>query len=341
MQQPYAVLPAWVPAQAAGAARFCQSQKRRLILKQKMQKNGGEKMNKVIKNAKNGRIVAVLTTEDGYIRRYISHALYINRTFCMEDGDASGLPKMAEFAAFWAGHPKLIGYFIGGLSDAGLLVKVINDAYAAEYHMACMPFGYCEKDQKGAVRPLKPSLVYVAPYYMDGRVIVKKEPGYAVGYGRVEFFSGQLMQGESAAEAAMRILKEETGLDTANPLAMPCGFIDTDLPGSDAAVVSLEVSEKIDCARIRENSTICMTEPEELLKRVADGAECGSASCWDTTSERKRRRKRKKHETSSMRSLGTSGIIRKGKSGASATKSSVRPKAQQMPLRTCWRLCTA
>lgn len=233
-------------------------------------------MNKVIKNAKNGRIVAALTTEDGYIRRYISHALYINRTFCMEDGDASGLPKMAEFAAFWAGHPKLIGYFIGGLSDAGLLVKVINDAYAAEYHMACMPFGYCEKDQKGAVRPLKPSLVYVAPYYMDGRVIVKKEPGYAVGYGRVEFFSGQLMQGESAAEAAMRILKEETGLDTANPLAMPCGFIDTDLPGSDAAVVSLEVSEKIDCARIRENSTICMTEPEELLKRVADGAECGS-----------------------------------------------------------------
>lgn len=85
--------------------------------------------------------------------------------------------------------------------------------------------------------------VCIVPVFEDGTVLAIREYRFAIGDYCLEFPAGIIDEDETAEEAAIRELKEETGLDTVRILAaIPGGYSSTGMTDEKVAIVVVEVS---------------------------------------------------------------------------------------------------
>lgn len=120
--------------------------------------------------------------------------------------------------------------------------------------------------------------VCIVPFFGNGDVLATKEFRYAVNAYCLEFPAGLIEPGEGAVEAAMRELKEETGLDTRRVLfSVPGGFSSAGMTDEKVAVVGLEVSGSYHDVCGKEEIHPFRTTLQELWERVMKGGEeCSS-----------------------------------------------------------------
>ena len=120
--------------------------------------------------------------------------------------------------------------------------------------------------------------VCIVPFFENGDVLATKEFRYALNAYCLEFPAGLIEAGESPVEAAIRELKEETGLDTKLVLfSIPGGFSSAGMTDEKVAVVGLEVSGEFHDIYGKETIHSFRTTLQELWERVMDGGEeCSS-----------------------------------------------------------------
>lgn len=120
--------------------------------------------------------------------------------------------------------------------------------------------------------------VCIVPFFENGDVLATKEFRYALNAYCLEFPAGLIEAGESPVEAAIRELKEETGLDTKLVLfSIPGGFSSAGMTDEKVAVVGLEVSGEFHDVYGKETIHSFRTTLQELWERMMDGGEeCSS-----------------------------------------------------------------
>jgi len=119
--------------------------------------------------------------------------------------------------------------------------------------------------------------VYIIPFFANGDVLATKEFRYATNTYCLEFPAGLIEPRECAVDAAIRELKEETGLDTKKVLfSIPGGFSSAGMTDEKVAVVGLEVSGQFRDSHGKEEIHCFRTTIEDLWERVKNGEECSS-----------------------------------------------------------------
>lgn len=120
--------------------------------------------------------------------------------------------------------------------------------------------------------------VCIVPFFKNGDMLATKEFRYAINAYCLEFPAGLIEPGEGAVEAAMRELKEETGLDTKSILfSIPGGFSSAGMTDEKVAIVGLEVSGRYHDVYGKEEIHPFRTTLQELWERVMEGGEeCSS-----------------------------------------------------------------
>lgn len=119
--------------------------------------------------------------------------------------------------------------------------------------------------------------VCIIPFFKNSDVLATKEFRYATNTYCLEFPAGLIEPGEGAVEAAIRELKEETGLDTKQVLfSIPGGFSSAGMTDEKVAVVGLEVSGQFHDVHGKEEIHSFRTTIPELWDRIMDGEECSS-----------------------------------------------------------------
>lgn len=119
--------------------------------------------------------------------------------------------------------------------------------------------------------------VCIIPFFENGDVLATKEFRYATNTYCLEFPAGLIEPKEGAVEAAIRELKEETGLDTKRVLFyVPGGFSSAGMTDEKVAVVGLEVSGQFHDIHGKEEIHSFRTTIPELWERIMAGEECSS-----------------------------------------------------------------
>ncbi len=119
--------------------------------------------------------------------------------------------------------------------------------------------------------------VCIVPFFENGDVLATKEFRYAINTYCLEFPAGLLEAREGSVEAAIRELKEETGLDTKRVLfSIPGSFSSAGMTDEKVAVVGLEVSGTFRDSHGKEEIHCFRTTIQELWERVRNGEPCSS-----------------------------------------------------------------
>lgn len=157
--------------------------------------------------------------------------------------------------------------------------------YKGEYDVEGLSLPYeivSRKDEKemfmGAALGHGVDAVCIVPFFENGDVLATKEFRYAINAYCLEFPAGLIEAGENPVDAAIRELKEETGLDTSRVLfCIPGGFSSAGMTDEKVAVVGLEVSGDFHDVYGKETIHSFRTTLQELWERVMQGGEeCSS-----------------------------------------------------------------
>lgn len=157
--------------------------------------------------------------------------------------------------------------------------------YEGEYDVEGLSLPYeivSRKDEEemlgGASLGHETDAVCIVPFFENGDVLATKEFRYALNAYCLEFPAGLIEAGESPVKAAIRELKEETGLDAKRVLfSIPGGFSSAGMTDEKVAVVGLEVSGDFHDVYGKETIHSFRTTLQELWERVMDGGEeCSS-----------------------------------------------------------------
>lgn len=123
----------------------------------------------------------------------------------------------------------------------------------------------------------KTNAVCIVPIFSDGSFLATEEFRFPLNARCLEFPAGLIDPGETPTEAAIRELKEETGMDTKHVLfVIPGGFSSAGMTDEKVAIVGLLVNGEYCDTTGKEDIRVFRATAAQLWKRITEGAVCSS-----------------------------------------------------------------